>query len=134
VRNNEAIVRELQRQGSRQHIEIAAALEAHAQWKLRLDEAVRRGHCDQTAEETAHNNRCAFGVWLHALPAETQANEWFRVVHEMHARFHRYAAQVVRHVEAGRVEEALQAMGPDSDFARVSEELTLLLEEWRDAA
>jgi methyl-accepting chemotaxis protein len=114
--------------------EVETALEAHADWKRRLRDAIVRGYCEHGSDEAGRDDLCALGQWLHALPLESRADFAYEDVLELHARFHREAAVVVQYLEMGRIDEARAAMDPDSAFALVSTELVCLLEAWRDAA
>jgi hypothetical protein len=114
--------------------EVEAALSAHLDWKRQLRDAIARGYCEIDSDMAGQDDLCALGRWLYSLPPECSADPWFAEVLELHARFHQNAAVVVQCIEAGRLEEARAAMDPDTDFARTSEELVGLMEQWRDAA
>lgn len=114
--------------------EVGSALDAHLEWKRQLRDAVIRGYGEQDSEEVGRDDLCALGRWLYALPPECRADRTCDELVELHARFHRDAAQVAEFLEAGRIDDARAAMDSESDFARTSDELVFLLESWQAAA
>jgi hypothetical protein len=114
--------------------EVGDALDAHADWKRELRDAVVRGYCEQGSEEAGRDDQCPLGRWLHSLEAEGGADRSWEDVAEAHARFHCEASAVVEFLELGRIDDARAAMEADSAFARASEELVSLLEAWSAAA
>jgi hypothetical protein len=115
-------------------LEVGGALDAHLEWKRQLRDAVIRGYCEHESDEVGRDDLCTLGRWLYALPPECRADRTYEDLVELHARFHRDAAQVVEFLEMGRTDDARAAMDSDSDFGRTSEELVFLLESWQAAA
>ena len=118
----------------RHAFEVGDALDAHAEWKRQLRDAVVRGYCEHDSDDVGRDDMCTLGRWLYALPPECRADRKYDELVELHARIHRDAAEVVQFLEMGRIDTARAAMDPDSDFARTSEELIFLLESWLAAA
>ena len=114
--------------------EIQKAIGAHGLWKSRLKRAITSGAADVTVENTAVDDRCDFGRWLHALPRASQSAANFGAVKSLHAQFHVEAASVLKLALAGQKDAAAQAMAPGSKFDRLTTELTRALMEWNRAA
>ena len=113
--------------------EITKAVGAHGLWKSRLRRAIDTGTSDFTSEGVKPDDRCDFGRWLHAVPAE-ERNEHHQHVAALHADFHREAANVLRLVEAGDKAGARKAMSPGSKFEQLTSELTQAMTDWGRAA
>lgn len=110
---------------------IAQAVLAYGQWRLDLYRAVESGAVPLPAGLTESDDRCAFGRWLrHGLTAADRRGPDYRRVRRLHAAFHALAAGIVELASAGRREEALAAMAPDSGYGRASSRFTLALMAW----
>ena len=112
---------------------IVQAIAAHAKWKFRLREAIEAGTSEWTVNDVQTDNRCEFGIWLQALPAEDRKSEHWKTVRQLHAEFHQQAAEVLRLALAGRREEAEAAIAQGSRFAKTTTKLTITMTAWRKA-
>ncbi|MBI5878744.1 MAG: CZB domain-containing protein, partial [Chloroflexi bacterium] len=113
--------------------EIDAAIDAHAKWKMRIYQAISDGTIDTPVEKIAMDNQCAFGKWLHGLPAATKAAGYAQQVLELHKEFHKTAARIVQLALSGNKAEAERLMGASSDYAAISSRLTRALLAWKSA-
>jgi hypothetical protein len=113
---------------------INAALDAHAQWKKRLMDAIGTGKSEFKAEEVSKDNRCQFGQWLYKLPSEDTRSEDFRKVQQLHAEFHRVAGSILSLALAGKKDEALSRLDYKGDYGLISGKLVLALNRWKDSA
>ncbi|MFZ5446444.1 MAG: CZB domain-containing protein [Myxococcota bacterium] len=82
------------------------AIDAHAQWKIKLRTAIRtRQPLD--ADTIAKDNVCELGKWLHGEAKERYGATpaWAELL-QLHATFHRAAAEVAKAISAGKYDEA----------------------------
>jgi chemoreceptor zinc-binding protein len=116
--------------------QITLAISAHAKWKSRLKTAIASGNCDIDVATAARDNVCDFGRWLHTgvSLAQKQAPQYAACV-ELHARFHRAAAEVLKLAIAGKKEDATRLLtAVDGDFSKSSVALTHEMMAWKRAA
>lgn len=113
--------------------QINEAIASHGLWKSRLKKAIGTGESEWSVDELRKNAICAFGTWLHDLPADVQATDHWRGVHELHTRIHEQAAEVLELALAGRKAEAEAAIRFGSPFAVTSAKLTAAMTAWRNA-
>lgn len=111
---------------------IDAALAAHAQWRNRLNEAIQKGHSEFKVDAVMVDNACQFGKWLYGLSAAEQASEQFKKVKELHAAFHKAAAQTLDLALKGKKDEAQKSLDLGGDYNRASGKLVLALKEWKE--
>lgn len=114
--------------------QIRAAIGAHGMWKHRLRQAIDTGHTDLDPAVVALDDRCEFGMWLHHRLAPAARSAHSETVMALHATFHREAADVLRLVVAGRLDDAETAVGLTGGYAKASSQLTSAMQAWlRDA-
>lgn len=115
---------------------IQAAITAHTGWKTRLRAAIGTGKFDVPVSTVAQDNQCPFGKWLYGaeITAGEKQTENYCTVKQLHARFHKQAAEVVKLVIAGQDAAAGSAINVDSEYGKVSVELMQALTRWRNAA
>ncbi len=97
------------------------AARAHSSWKRRLVAySVKRDGSLNIAEVQA-DDRCELGRWIHGegLARHSMLPE-FATLKEQHTRFHRAAAVVLQHIEAGTFESEEIALGASSPFSEAS--------------
>jgi hypothetical protein len=109
------------------------AIAGHAKWKFRLRQAIDTGQSEWTPDGIRPDNRCEFGQWLLALPLPERQGEHGRKIRELHAAFHREAAEVLEHALAGRKEQAGALMAAGGPFAVASSKLTIAMTAWKKA-
>ena len=110
--------------------QIDAALAAHAKWKDHLHQAIETGASDFDPDAVVHDDRCAFGTWIHSSGTHAGSPRYERAK-ELHAGFHVAAAGVLRTALSGNAEGARAAMAPGTEFARLSANLARELTEWK---
>ncbi len=111
--------------------EIDAALAAHAAWKKRLMDAITSGTSEFTPDIVERDNACQFGKWLHGLSEEDTGSEDYRKVKELHAGFHRTAAEILRLALSGAKDEALKKISSGGPYPSISGKLVLALQNWK---
>lgn len=113
--------------------QINAAVGAHGLWKGRLVTAIQTGKCEHNSAKVEQDNQCDFGKWLHqTIDAASKGAPDYKAVKEMHARFHKEAAKVLRLVEGKKIDDAKKAL--DGDYAKISSDLVGLLVAWKSKA
>jgi hypothetical protein len=112
---------------------VVHAIAAHAKWKFYLRQAIDTGMSEWTVAEVRPDNRCEFGTWLLALPPGDRDSQHWDEVRQLHAEFHKEAAEVLKLALAGRREEADAAIAQGSRFAKVSTKLTITMTAWKKA-
>ncbi len=97
-------------------------IRAHVMWKQRLT-ALVAGKSTETLDPDVIglDNRCALGQWIYGEGASMAHLPRYEEVRELHAQFHRNAADVVRLYAAGRLDEAEALLG--GAYSKLSEKL-----------
>ena len=109
------------------------AIEAHAEWKLRL-----RVHLEDpeqsglTAADFEPDDRCDLGNWIRAEYASWAHHPSFRTLEQTHREFHLAAASVIRKAEAGERMEAEAILS--GEYARRSAAVISAIVEFRRRA
>ena len=114
--------------------QIESAISAHGLWKGRLRAAIQSGTSDLTVMAVRADDQCTFGKWLHKLNAEGRKSPSYSTCRELHAQFHKEAADVLALALAGKRQEAANAIGPSSVFSKTSANLTRAMVAWAEAA
>lgn len=112
--------------------EISKAIGAHGMWKQRLKQAIDGGSSEFTVERVKPDNNCDFGKWLYSLGDKEKASANFKTVRELHADFHKVAADVLGKALKGDKSAATAAM--DGAFAAASSKLTGAMMTWKKEA
>ncbi len=111
---------------------ITSAIGSHGLWKSRLADAVATGRSDFDPDEVRPDNRCEFGQWLHHdLDSAHKVDDYFKDALSMHANFHRLASEILREATTGNQSKAAKMITRDSEYGKLSVELTLALMAWR---
>lgn len=112
--------------------QINKAIGAHSHWKKRLRAAIEAGDSKLTVDQVAKDDACDLGKWLQgeSIPESVRTTADFEACRELHAQFHKAAAEVLRLAVSGDKAAALAALGSDTRFANLSSALTLRLMQW----
>jgi hypothetical protein len=111
--------------------QINVAILAHDEWKARLLAAVEAGSSDINPDEVRADDRCAFGKWLSSVGPDMKASLHYDRVCDLHARFHRAAADVLTLALSGKGPRALTRLEFGSDYVSRSVLLVDEMELWR---
>lgn len=114
-------------------IAIENALAAHAEWRNRLHDAIDNGTSEFKVDAIKVDNGCTFGKWVYSLPQEEQNSEKCIKVKQLHAEFHRIAAETLDLALSGKKDEANKNMSLGGSFNRASGKLVLALNEWKNS-
>ncbi len=110
---------------------IESALQAHAQWKGRLESAVATGRSEFEPDVVRQDNACQFGKWLYAFPKEEMENGDYKKVKALHAEFHATAGAILKLALAGKKGEAQRELEAGGNYRRATGKLVLALESWK---
>jgi hypothetical protein len=113
--------------------EIAKAIEAHENWKIRLSEAVESGEIDTPIEVIEKDNECEFGKWLFnsANIDYLKSTETFNEIVLLHAEFHKLAAEISKFAINGKKSNAKKLMTENGEYTAISKKLINTLNNWR---
>lgn len=116
--------------------EIDQAISAHSLWKQRLKSAIQTGQADISVENTARDDFCPFGQWLHGptIAEEAKVMAGYQEVRLLHARFHRQAADILDLALRGKREEAAAQIGITAEYCRLSAQLVQAMLKWQKDA
>ncbi len=131
----EATVARFQISGGNQSM-LKGAIAAHAAWSARLKAAIVSGKLDVPVSTVRADNQCQFGKWLYGAgtSAGEAQTENYRQAKQLHAQFHDEASKVAQLAILSQKAAAEQAMGPSSEYAKISSALTGVLTRWSAAA
>ena len=113
--------------------EISKGIAAHGMWKIRLRSAIDTGKADVEPAKAALDNACPFGQWFYSLSPAEQSSLEAKTVKELHARFHKEAAAILKLALAGQKDHALNGIAADSPYTKLSAELTGAMVKWKAA-
>jgi hypothetical protein len=109
---------------------IERVLGAHGKWKCEFAQAIRDASGELTVEEVSADDQCELGMWLQGADVPGKPVPYERVM-KLHRDFHVEAGRVFALARAGQPYEAMQAMEPNTPFARLSGSLCYALDQWR---
>ena len=113
--------------------ELTKAIGAHAAWKARLSKAIETGASDADPNQVGSANQCDFGKWLGGLPAGDRSGDHWKKVNELHSRFHKEAATVLRDAVSGKKAAAEKSLGLGGSYYKASADLTQAMMAWKSA-
>lgn len=111
-----------------EQLNILEALLSHVQWKKRLLNYIQ-GHGEVTLgpETVQCDLSCSLGHWLHGYGGDAYGNTvLFVQLKALHGEFHRHAAAIVRAVNQGQGEEALNLL-QNGEYAKCAKRINALL-------
>lgn len=107
-------------------VDFNKAVLAHGKWKERLQDFASGTGGSLDPDIVGRDDRCEFGAWLHGDGAAAKSQPSYAAVVSAHATFHRCAADIVRRIKAGNIEEAQGMLAdPTSDYVRASRDVIL---------
>jgi hypothetical protein len=111
---------------------VRAAINAHAQWKQRLRQAVGSGRVPDGYDPAvvARDNACEFGRWIHGEATSLVDPATLTPVVQAHADFHRGAAALLAAVDRGDIQTAKNQLVDDDGYAAALAVLTERLTRW----
>ncbi len=113
----------------RSQIDLAQAVEAHVQWKVRLQNYIE-GKSDENLDPMVicRDDQCALGKWIHG-PAMDYFHdaEAFHELRADHAQFHFVAGTIVQKIQANDRPAAEKLF--HGEYAKVSHKVMIALTE-----
>jgi Chemoreceptor zinc-binding domain len=117
----------------RSEIDLSEAVQAHIQWKLRLQNCLD-GKTDEHLDPMVicRDDQCKLGQWIHG-PGMNHFHdlEPFHQLRADHAQFHYVAANVVRNVQGNDPGAAKTIM--EGEYPRISHKVVVALTELHKA-
>jgi methyl-accepting chemotaxis protein len=108
--------------------EISAAIQAHALWAFHLQDAIKTGRSEFSAEAVGADDQCEFGKWLYArLGSANGDTAMFMEIRELHAEFHRQTGNILALALSGDAAKAALLVASGSEYKKLSEKLISLL-------
>ncbi|MGM0594549.1 MAG: CZB domain-containing protein [Pseudomonadota bacterium] len=109
-------------------LDVCAAIQAHVQWKLRLQRYIR-GESEEQLDpvRVGCDKSCSLGQWLHSHGEESYgSHEKFQRLKAVHADFHSYAADVIHAVHRGERDHAKRLLH-HGEYPKVSNRIKSML-------
>jgi methyl-accepting chemotaxis protein len=116
--------------------ELDKAIAAHGMWKVRLKSAIDTGTIDTPVATIQMDNQCAFGKWLYGdtMTSADKSSAQYKTVKELHAEFHKTAAQVAQLATTGKKADAEKMMASGGAYNSVSAKLTSAMMAWKNSS
>jgi hypothetical protein len=110
------------------------AISAHTEWKTRLRVYIGKHDNSLQPATVAVDDGCALGKWLVGEGATFKALPDYGALKSEHAKFHKCAAEVVTHVNAGDYKKAEALIGAGSSYMLASTQVVGLILKLKKAA
>ncbi len=107
-------------------IDVDAIIDGHRQWKVKLRDAIEKGD-KVDAATLSRDDCCALGKWIYADGQRLSGRASFTALISNHAHFHKVAGEVAQLINAGRNEEAEDALAPDTPFTTATSDVVMVL-------
>ncbi len=111
--------------------EITKGIGTHGMWKQRIINAINTGQSDWTPAVVCQDNQCNFGKWLYSCSPHEKSSQHFEKVKDLHANFHKVAANVLEMALQGKKTEAEAAINMSSEYRSISGKLTKEMMDWK---
>lgn len=94
----------------------------HVMWKQRLTALLAGESTEKLEPEFIRpDDRCALGQWIYGEGASMSHLPRYEEIRELHAQFHRNAADVVQLYASGQIDEARSLL--NGEYSKLSERL-----------
>lgn len=103
------------------------AIAAHSVWKQKLGDYLHKRDGSLKPAEVAMDTKCPLGQWIHGEGSKYLKLSEFSTLKTAHARFHKAAADVVRHADSGQSTSTENALGSKSEFANSSSAVVMAI-------
>lgn len=114
--------------------EIMNAVGADGAWKMRLKLAIDTGKSEFEVSAVQQDSQCPFGKWLYSCAPAIKSSADYEKVRQLHAKFHKEAANVLLQALSKNKAEADKSLAPGGSFTKASSELTSALMAWKSRA
>jgi methyl-accepting chemotaxis protein len=110
------------------------AIEAHANWKMKLRNYIDTKAGNLVAADVEKDNKCALGQWIYGEGARYSTLSEYTELKTCHAQFHKCAADVVRSADAGDKDKAHKLIESGSQYVGISSKVITLIRNMRTKA
>ena len=93
-------------------------------WKMKLAGYIAKPDGSLHAEDAAKDGNCELGKWIISESGKFSADADFQKLKSEHTRFHKAAADVIRHADAKKNVSEEIALGAKSPYAAASSAIT----------
>jgi len=116
------------------HMDLNDAIAAHSLFKTRLAMYVAKPDWTLDPRTIEAPNHCEIGKWIYGVGRAFEGWEAFSQLEQVHAQFHKAAAEIVIDANAGEHVLDDVVVGSSSEFAKRSSELVRAILRVRDLA
>ena len=115
--------------------QIKEAIACHALWKQRLLHSIETGKSEFAPDQICCDSNCDFGRWLYggSIPEAAKRSPHYETCRNLHAEFHREAANILRLALNGQTEQAIASLGLRGKYVELSSNLVIAMMAWMDA-
>ena len=112
-------------------LSIDKAMVSHLAWTKAFRTAIEEERITDEIAFSGCDDLCPFGKWLYGLDDDVKHRKSYRRVKDLHYRFHDQAGEIVRLIKIADFAGAITCL--TGDYATISGQLLLALQDWRDA-
>jgi methyl-accepting chemotaxis protein len=113
--------------------DFSAAKKAHLDWKIKLNEYMKKRDGSLNPDNVKQDNLCKLGQWIYGEGSVYAAEKLFQDLKVQHANFHKAASNVIRAINANDLDLAKKLMAVDGEFYVASQVTVKLIEELTEA-
>lgn len=103
------------------------ARQAHFAWKRRLADYIKRPDGSIKAADISCDDQCTLGTWIYGEGSKFSKISEFSELKQVHANFHKVAAEIVRKADSGISVSEEVALGAQSEYNRISTQVSVAL-------
>lgn len=107
------------------------AVASHLAWTEEFQLAIESRNITEAVAFSGYDDMCSFGKWLYSLDDAIKRKPDYRLVKDLHYRFHAEAAEIVRLMKKASFAEAKTCL--EGDYAIASAKLLQALRDWQAA-
>ncbi|HTS36262.1 MAG TPA: CZB domain-containing protein [Candidatus Solibacter sp.] len=96
------------------------AIAAHGAWKHKLSDYLTKHDGSLKASEVGLDSKCPLGQWIHGEGIKFSKMPEYGTLKTEHARFHKAAAEVIKHADSGKSTTEDMTLGSKSEFGNAS--------------
>ena len=96
------------------------AIAAHAAWKMKLSNYIRKPDKSLDALKISADNQCDLGKWLHGEGVKFATHPEYKQLKEAHEQFHKAAGAIIIRADKGESVAEEVALGASSEYAKAS--------------
>ena len=105
------------------------AIGSHLAWTGAFKKAIESQSITEAVKFSGYDDMCTFGKWLYSLGDEVKRRPAYRLVKDLHYRFHTEAGEIVRLMKNGEFNDARTYLS--GEYAVISDRLVQALRDWQ---